>query len=56
MSFLTNILASKENFTKIQKILNAVVEKIVFVFRAKDDCFVGFETNIMSDLSYTLCE
>jgi hypothetical protein len=26
---------------KIQKFQNAVVEKIVFVFRAKDDCFVG---------------
>jgi hypothetical protein len=26
---------------KIQKFENAVVEKIVFVFRAKDDCFVG---------------
>jgi hypothetical protein len=25
---------------KILKFLNAVVEKIVFVFRAKDDCFV----------------
>jgi hypothetical protein len=36
-----NILASKENFTKIKKFKNAVVEKIVFVFRAKDDCFVG---------------
>jgi hypothetical protein len=34
-------IASKENFTKIQKFLNAVVKKIVFVFRAKDDCFVG---------------
>jgi hypothetical protein len=46
MSFLINILASKENFTKIQKFKNAVVEKIVFVFRAKDDCFVGaFEKN-----------
>jgi hypothetical protein len=49
MSFLTNILTFKENFTKIQKFKNskiqkfnnAVVEKIVFVFRAKDDCFVG---------------
>jgi type IV secretory pathway VirB6-like protein len=27
--------------SKIQKFKNAVVEKIVFVFRAKDDCFVG---------------
>jgi type IV secretory pathway VirB6-like protein len=26
---------------KIQNFLNAVVKKIVFVFRAKDDCFVG---------------
>jgi type IV secretory pathway VirB6-like protein len=26
---------------KIQKFKNAVIEKIVFVFRAKDDCFVG---------------
>jgi type IV secretory pathway VirB6-like protein len=27
--------------SKIQKFKNAVVEKIVFVFRVKDDCFVG---------------
>jgi type IV secretory pathway VirB6-like protein len=26
---------------KIENFLNAVVKKIVFVFRAKDDCFVG---------------
>jgi type IV secretory pathway VirB6-like protein len=26
---------------KIQIFLNAVVKKIVFVFRAKDDCFIG---------------
>jgi hypothetical protein len=26
---------------KNQKFSNAVVEKIVFVFRAQDDCFVG---------------
>jgi hypothetical protein len=29
-NFLTNILSSKENFTKIKKFQNAVVEKIVF--------------------------
>jgi hypothetical protein len=26
---------------KIQKFKNAFIEKIVFVFRARDDCFVG---------------